>query len=221
MQWRPLKSERWKSSKRRTAKQKNQLANLHAKHHPNDENIPPPQELPTTPSNSSHTGGVDALANQLDVLKDRAITYERKYRNERKRNARKEMALMSLKNQYSSLSTEHKDYQDQLQHLHSHHGKLTKQNHALVMPQTKVLHALDETFALLEPVDDQVPKQRAKAISGRDGEDELVREIGRAGREWSKRFWRKEDMTVYLWRLISEIARLSGEKDGRDDLDVS
>jgi len=60
---------------------------LHAKHHPNDENIPPPQELPTTPSNSSHTGGVDA---------------ERKYRNERKRNARKEMALMSLKNQYSS-----------------------------------------------------------------------------------------------------------------------
>ncbi|KAF8312166.1 hypothetical protein F5887DRAFT_1240087 [Amanita rubescens] len=66
-----------------------------------------------------------------------------------------------------------------------------------------------------------VPKQRAKAISGRDGEDELVREIGRAGREWSKRFWRKEDMTVYLWRLISEIARLSGEKDGRDDLDVS
>src|SRR6266550_6360307 len=92
MQWWPLKSEHWKSSKHHTAKQKNQLANLHAKHHLNDENIPPPQELPT-PSNKSHTGAVDALTHQLDVLKDRTITYEQKYRNEQKRNAWKEMAL--------------------------------------------------------------------------------------------------------------------------------
>ncbi len=120
MQWRPLKSERWKSSKRRTAKQKHQLANLHAKHHLNDENIPPPQDSLLIPSNRSHTGAIDALTHQLDVLKDRAITYKRKYQNERKRNSRKDMALMSLKNQYNSLSTEHKDSQDQLQHLHSH-----------------------------------------------------------------------------------------------------
>ena len=61
---------------------------------------------------------------------------------------------------------------------------------------------------------------RVKAIPGRDGEDELAREIASAGREWSKTFWRKEDMTAYFWRLILEIARLSGERDGRDDLDM-
>ena len=48
---------------------------------------------------------------------------------------------MSLKNQYNSLSTEHKDSQDQLQHLHSHHGKLTKQNHALVMHVRRAIAA--------------------------------------------------------------------------------
>ncbi len=68
MQWRPLKSERWKSSKRRTAKQKHQLANLHAKHHLNDENIPPPQDSLLIPSNRSHTGAIDALTHQLDTM---------------------------------------------------------------------------------------------------------------------------------------------------------
>ena len=61
---------------------------------------------------------------------------------------------------------------------------------------------------------------RAKAVPCRDGEDGLAREIASAGREWSRTFWRKEDMTAYFWRLILEIARLSGERDGRDDLDM-
>ncbi|KAF8340940.1 hypothetical protein F5887DRAFT_978521 [Amanita rubescens] len=53
-----------------------------------------------------------------------------------------------------------------------------------------------------------------------DGEDELAKEIASAGREWSRTFWRKEDMTAYFWRLILEIARLSGERDGRDDFNA-
>ncbi|KAF8631386.1 hypothetical protein AX15_002417 [Amanita polypyramis BW_CC] len=58
---------------------------------------------------------------------------------------------------------------------------------------------------------------KAKATPGRDGEDDLAREIASAGREWSKAFWRKEDMTAYFWRVILEIARVCGERDGRDD----
>lgn len=72
-----------------------------------------------------------------------------------------------------------------------------------------------------ESNEDSPSGRRAKAIPGRDGEDELAREIASAGREWSKTFWRKEDMTAYFWRLILEIVRLSGERDGRDDLDMS
>ena len=30
--------------------------------------------------------------------------------------------------------------------------------------------------------------------------DALGRRIARAGRAWSRRFWRKEDMTAYLYR---------------------
>lgn len=32
--------------------------------------------------------------------------------------------------------------------------------------------------------------------------DALGRRIARAGRAWSRRFWRKEDMTAYLYRCV-------------------
>ncbi|KAK2464643.1 hypothetical protein APHAL10511_003336 [Amanita phalloides] len=71
-----------------------------------------------------------------------------------------------------------------------------------------------------EDGEERADGQRPKAVVGQDGEDELAREIASAGREWSQRFWRKEDMTAYFWRMILEIARLSGERDGRDDLEM-
>ncbi|KAG6330976.1 hypothetical protein ID866_8112 [Astraeus odoratus] len=39
--------------------------------------------------------------------------------------------------------------------------------------------------------------------------DDLAARIAREGKEWSKRFWRKEDMGAYLYRLLLEYARVS------------
>ncbi|KAG9311109.1 glycosyl transferase family 90-domain-containing protein [Chiua virens] len=39
--------------------------------------------------------------------------------------------------------------------------------------------------------------------------DELAARIAKAGRNWSQRFWRKEDMTAYLYRLLLEYARIT------------
>ncbi|KAF8632883.1 hypothetical protein AX17_004729 [Amanita inopinata Kibby_2008] len=63
-------------------------------------------------------------------------------------------------------------------------------------------------------------KRKLKATTANSGEDELAKEIARAGREWSKKFWRREDMTAYFWRMILEMVRLVGERDGQDDLQI-
>ncbi|KAG9309836.1 glycosyl transferase family 90-domain-containing protein [Chiua virens] len=39
--------------------------------------------------------------------------------------------------------------------------------------------------------------------------DELAARIAKAGRDWSRRYWRREDMTAYLYRLLLEYARVS------------
>jgi len=36
--------------------------------------------------------------------------------------------------------------------------------------------------------------------AGNDGHDELAKKMAKAGREWSKTFWRKEDLTAYMFR---------------------
>ncbi|KAF9240418.1 glycosyl transferase family 90-domain-containing protein [Melanogaster broomeanus] len=41
------------------------------------------------------------------------------------------------------------------------------------------------------------------------GHDDLAAHIAAAGKEWSQHFWRKEDMTAYLYRLLLEYARVS------------
>lgn len=44
--------------------------------------------------------------------------------------------------------------------------------------------------------------------------EELARKIAQAGREWSLRYWRKEDLTAYFFRLFLEYARvMSLERD--------
>ena len=36
--------------------------------------------------------------------------------------------------------------------------------------------------------------------SGNSGHDDMAKEIAGAGKVWSKTFWRKEDMTAYMFR---------------------
>jgi hypothetical protein len=40
-------------------------------------------------------------------------------------------------------------------------------------------------------------------LHGKGAHDDLARKIAMAGREWSKTFWREEDMTAYLFRWLS------------------
>ncbi|KAF8067510.1 hypothetical protein FPV67DRAFT_1139698 [Lyophyllum atratum] len=45
-------------------------------------------------------------------------------------------------------------------------------------------------------------------LYGEGNHDNLAKKIAYAGREWSKNFWREEDMTVYFFRLLLEYARV-------------
>jgi len=44
--------------------------------------------------------------------------------------------------------------------------------------------------------------------NGEGAHEDLARKIALAGRDWSKTFWRQEDITSYFFRLILEYARL-------------
>ncbi|KAJ3507361.1 hypothetical protein NLJ89_g6348 [Agrocybe chaxingu] len=44
--------------------------------------------------------------------------------------------------------------------------------------------------------------------SGNGAHDDHAKKIAKAGREWSKSFWRKEDMVAYMFRLFLEYARV-------------
>ncbi|KAF4616689.1 hypothetical protein D9613_008818 [Agrocybe pediades] len=46
-------------------------------------------------------------------------------------------------------------------------------------------------------------------LYGEGNHDEMAKQIAYAGREWSKTFWRKEDMTAYFFRLLLEYARVT------------
>jgi hypothetical protein len=45
-------------------------------------------------------------------------------------------------------------------------------------------------------------------VQGRGAHDADAARIARAGTDWSKRFWRKEDLTAYKFRLMPEYGRL-------------
>ncbi|EGG10345.1 family 90 glycosyltransferase [Melampsora larici-populina 98AG31] len=45
-------------------------------------------------------------------------------------------------------------------------------------------------------------------LNGEGAQDEEGRKIGEAGKTWTERFWRKEDMQAYMFRLILEYCRL-------------
>ncbi|KZO90802.1 glycosyltransferase family 90 protein [Calocera viscosa TUFC12733] len=50
------------------------------------------------------------------------------------------------------------------------------------------------------------------AQGGEGAHDALARQIAYAGREWSLRFWRREDMVAYTWRLFLEYGRLVNDE---------
>jgi len=45
-------------------------------------------------------------------------------------------------------------------------------------------------------------------LNGANAHDDLALKIAIAGRDWSKTFWRREDMTAYMFRLYLEYARV-------------
>ncbi|KAG6828633.1 hypothetical protein H0H92_007225 [Tricholoma furcatifolium] len=45
-------------------------------------------------------------------------------------------------------------------------------------------------------------------LYGEGGHEDLARTIASEGRKWSRSFWRKEDLTAYIYRLILEYARV-------------
>ncbi|KAJ7143765.1 hypothetical protein C8R44DRAFT_724793 [Mycena epipterygia] len=51
--------------------------------------------------------------------------------------------------------------------------------------------------------------------TGASAHDDMARRIAAAGREWSRRYWRKEDLTAYMYRLFLEYARvMSTDREG-------
>ncbi|TFK26212.1 hypothetical protein FA15DRAFT_667705 [Coprinopsis marcescibilis] len=42
----------------------------------------------------------------------------------------------------------------------------------------------------------------------------MAAKIAKAGRDWSKAYWRKEDMAAYMYRLFLEYARVMGDENG-------
>lgn len=43
-------------------------------------------------------------------------------------------------------------------------------------------------------------------VSGNLGHDDLAKEIASAGKAWSRAFWRKEDMTAYMFRRVKPLS---------------
>ncbi|KAG6908851.1 hypothetical protein DXG01_003017 [Tephrocybe rancida] len=51
-------------------------------------------------------------------------------------------------------------------------------------------------------------------LYGEGGHEDLARTIASEGRAWSRSFWRKEDITAYVYRLVLEYARvMSSDRD--------
>lgn len=53
----------------------------------------------------------------------------------------------------------------------------------------------------------------------KDGHDDMAKRIAMDGKEWSKQFWRQEDMVAYQFRLFLELSRLTA--DNRDEASYS
>ncbi|KAJ8518174.1 hypothetical protein ONZ45_g4698 [Pleurotus djamor] len=60
---------------------------------------------------------------------------------------------------------------------------------------------------------------RGDAMTGEGGHDGMARKIAVAGREWSRTYWRREDLIAYFLRLLLEYARLMS--DDRDQMSFS
>ena len=90
--------------------------------------------LPHSKNSSQHSGHPDQiLLDQLNVLQERASTYEWQYRNERKKYVQRERTVESLKEHCSVLKASCSSSLSQLKKLEIRHGAISKKNHALTM----------------------------------------------------------------------------------------
>jgi hypothetical protein len=71
--------------------------------------------------------------------------------------------------------------------------------------------------SLLSIRKDRADDQFQGGLDGQHGEPLLAKQIASEGKEWVDTYWRKEDMTAYVFRLYLEWARLlAPSKQGAD-----
>lgn len=53
--------------------------------------------------------------------------------------------------------------------------------------------------------------------TGHSAHDDLARAIGERGREFVERYWRREDIQAWIWRVLLEYRRIHAEEQGSMD----
>ena len=81
------------------------------------------------------------------------------------------------------------------------------------------LHGLLSTLAYFTGTKGQKGSKTLRGRVGMEGRVKQGEAIAEAGREWAGKVARKEDMEIYLFRLLLEWGRITD--DGRDDLGFS
>ena len=96
---------------------------------------------------------------------------------------------------------------EQRTHLQGDHlsGMVRTPTH--VSPSLTVVWLSDRYMSRIAPWVHYVPIQVSyadlyDAVAFFRAHDELAARIAKAGRDWSQRFWRREDMTAYLFRYV-------------------
>ena len=138
MRLQPSKHSHWNPFKRWSNKQKAHLASLNSNLQGSDENSNPTTgstSLPHSKKSLRDSGHCpdQIFLDQLNVIEERASTYKRQYRNERKKCIRREKTVESLKEQCSVLAASCSSSLSQLEKLEIRHTAISKKNHTLTM----------------------------------------------------------------------------------------
>ena len=57
-------------------------------------------------------------------------------------------------------------------------------------------------------------------VASSEHHEDLARKIATAGREWSMKYWRREDLTAYMFRLFLEYARVMSSDRERNRFEL-
>ena len=55
-------------------------------------------------------------------------------------------------------------------------------------------------------------KKRALGARPKKGNDHVAKQIAEDGRDWAAKVLRREDMVLYVWRVVMEYARICDER---------